>query len=411
MDNDVSATRTQPAIRRTLGDAASAYLDALRAIASNLVIAAHVLLLYFHMKDPYSLGNFGVAIFFLLSGFLIMQSMLQWSSRPEPRLPGFLADRVARIFTPYVPALIAIVGANVFLIHSYAANEDTNTGVLTFLGNLLMLQDHSVFQLLELGGVDLPWRIRPYNAAEPFWTVAIEMWIYVSMGLFYFCLIKRERINRLYMVALALVSCPVLVWNAAAGGGKSLTLIWMLGSVAGLLFYFLRSATSVANIRAIGYAMVLFGSVALVGRIGKIGFQPYDVQSAALIAMIMFGVLARLICVETIPAGIRRIAAFLASYSYSLYLIHNTVLIVAVEWLDFGNVWIEIAVGVLLAHGSAYALYVAFERHYREVGRWLRPKFERAMTVRHSSAGDSTLARPEISHGETAVSFTRAKEV
>lgn len=402
---------TKPAIRHTLGDAASAYLDALRAIASNLVIAAHVLLLYFHVKDPYGLGNFGVAIFFLLSGFLIMQSMLHWSSKPEPRLPGFLADRVARIFTPYVPALIAIVGANLFLIHSYSSGEDTNTGVLTFLGNLLMLQDHSVFQLFELGGVDLPWRIRPYNAAEPIWTVAIEMWIYVSIGLFYFCLIKREQINRFYIVALALVSCPVLVWNAAAGGGKSLTLIWLLGSVAGLLFHYFRSATSVANIRAIGYALVLFGSVALVGRIGKIGFQPYDVQSAALIAMILFGVLARLICVETLPPGIRRIAAFLASYSYSLYLIHNTVLVVAVEWLDFGNLWIDIAVGVLLAHGSAYVLYVGFERHYREVGRWLRPRFERVLAHRPSKLDEPQITRPEVSHAEAGVRFTQAKEI
>ena len=128
-------SRTKPVIKHQLGEAASAYLDALRALASNLVIAAHVLLLYFHVKDPYSLGNLGVAIFFLLSGFLITQSMLNWSHKPGPQLPGFLADRVARIFTPYVPALILIVGANVLLIRDYAGSEDTNTALLTYLGN------------------------------------------------------------------------------------------------------------------------------------------------------------------------------------------------------------------------------------------------------------------------------------
>lgn len=41
----MSAVSTKPTISNSLGDAATVYLDALRAIASNLVIAAHVLLL------------------------------------------------------------------------------------------------------------------------------------------------------------------------------------------------------------------------------------------------------------------------------------------------------------------------------------------------------------------------------
>src|SRR5690606_707032 len=116
---------------------ASAYLDALRAAGANMVIAAHVAALYFHAVDPYSLGNLGVAIFFLLSGFLIMQSMLNWLKKPEPRFPGFFADRVARIMTPYVPALILITIANV-AIDSNHSQGGPNTGLLTFIGNLLL---------------------------------------------------------------------------------------------------------------------------------------------------------------------------------------------------------------------------------------------------------------------------------
>jgi peptidoglycan/LPS O-acetylase OafA/YrhL len=280
----MAAPRTRPALKNELGGAASVYLDVLRALASNLVIAAHVLLLYFHMKDPYSLGNLGVATFFLLSGFLITQSMLNWAQRPQPHFPGFFADRVARIFTPYVPALLLVVAANLLLIRQYDGSEDPNTGVLAFFGNLLMLQDHAIFQFLELLGFDGNWRVRSYNAAEPFWTVAIEMWIYVAMGLFFFCLLRRERIDRRYLVVLALVSLPVFVWNAAAGGGKSLTLIWLLGSVAGYLFYAIRHTVPVPTIRALGYGMIAFGAIGFIGRAGKVGFQPYDLQSAALLA-------------------------------------------------------------------------------------------------------------------------------
>jgi peptidoglycan/LPS O-acetylase OafA/YrhL len=364
-----------------MSEMASTYLDALRAAGANLVIASHVLALYFGIHDPYSLGNLGVAIFFLLSGFLIMQSMLNWLNKPEPRVPGFLADRVARIMTPYVPALILIAFFNLMFIYTDHSQGGTNTGVLTFIGNLLLLQDHAVFQGLQFAGIDLPWRIRSYNSAEPFWTVAIEMWIYVSMGLFFFCLLRRERINQWLAVALVAVAVPVLIWNAAAGGGKSLSLIWLLGAMAGSLFHLWR-ANGYANIRGVATAVTAFSFIALIGRAGKVGFHPFDLQSAILMAMIMVGVLALLITVRRVPTALRGSVKFLASYSYSLYLIHNTVLILALEHVTLERAWVKVAIAVVAAHGCAYLLYLAFERHYRIVGRWLRPKFERALAPR-----------------------------
>lgn len=364
-----------------MSDMASAYLDALRAAGANLVIASHVLALYLGIRDEYALGNLGVAVFFLLSGFLIMQSMLNWLNKPEPRLPGFIADRVARIMTPYVPALVLIALANLVLIHSNHSLGGTNTGLLTFLGNLFLLQDHAVFQGLEFAGIDFAWRIRSYNSAEPFWTVAIEMWIYVSMGLFFFCVLKREKIDRLFAFALAASALPVLIWNAAAGGGKSLSLIWLLGAIAGYLFHLWR-ANGYANIRSVATVVSLFGTIALIGRIGKIGFQPFDFQTATLMAMIMFGVLALMMCVKSTSAALRASVNFLASYSYSLYLIHNTVLIIVLENIRTPSAWIHVAIAVVAAHGCAYLLYIAFERHYRIVGRWLRPKFERVLAPR-----------------------------
>jgi peptidoglycan/LPS O-acetylase OafA/YrhL len=389
-----------------MSDMASAYLDALRAVGANLVIAAHVLALYFGIRDPYSLGNLGVAVFFLLSGFLIMQSMLNWLNKPEPRLPGFLADRVARIMTPYVPALVLITLLNLVLIDTNHSQGGTNTGALTFLGNLLMLQDHAVFQGLDFAGIDLSWRIRSYNSAEPFWTVAIEMWIYVSMGLFFFCLLKREKIDRLLGLALAAIAVPVFIWNAAAGGGKSLSLIWLLGAIAGYLFHLWR-ANGYENIRSIATAVTVLGTVALIGRIGKIGFVPYDFQTATLMAMIMFGLLGMLMCVQRAPALLRGSVNFLASYSYSLYLIHNTVLIVVLEHIPTrmtgDNAWAHVAIAVIAAHTCAYLLYLAFERHYRVVGRWLRPKFERALVPHRGSQLTTTAAAEIVASGTAAV--------
>ncbi|MBL8267456.1 acyltransferase family protein [Steroidobacter sp.] len=373
-----------------MSEMASAYLDALRATGANLVIAAHVIALYLGMSDPYSLGNLGVALFFLLSGFLIMQSMLNWLNKPEPRFAGFFADRVARIMTPYVPALVLIALANLFIATNHSQGG-SNTGVLQFIGNFLLLQDHAVFQGLEFAGIDFPWRIRAYNSAEPFWTVAIEMWIYVAMGWFVFCVLKRERIDRWLGGALLAIALPVLIWNAAAGGGKSLTLIWLLGAIAGYLFHVWR-ANGYPNIRSVSTVIALFGTVALIGRAGKIGFHPYDFQTATLIALVMFGLLGLLMGVKSVPGVLRGSVNFLASYSYSLYLIHNTVLILVLEQVRTEHSWLHIAIAVIAAHGCAYLLYVTFERHYRVVGRWLRPKFERVLAPRGASPISSAAA-------------------
>jgi peptidoglycan/LPS O-acetylase OafA/YrhL len=376
-----------------MSDMASAYLDALRAAGANLVIVSHVLALYFGIRDPYGFGNLGVAVFFLLSGFLILQSMLNWLNKPEPRLPGFIADRVARIMTPYVPALVLIALANVILIDSNYGLGSRNTGVLAFVGNLLMLQDHAAFQGLEFAGVDFPWRIRSYNSAEPFWTVAIEMWIYVSIGLFFFCLLNRERINRLLGLVLAAVALPAFTWNAAAGGGHSLSLIWLLGAITGYLFHVWR-AKGYPNIRSVGLVLSAFGTIALIGRAGKIGFHPYDFQTATLMAMIMFGLLALLMCVKYEQAILHGSVKLLASYSYSLYLIHNTVLVIVLENVSTQNRWAHVVMAVVAAHVCSYLLYVAFERHYRIVGRWLRPTFERALAPR--SASQATLSNGSL---------------
>ena len=224
------------------------------------------------------------------------------------------------------------------------------------------------------------------------------------MGLFFFCLVRRERIDKRYLIALTLISFPVLVWNAAAGGGKSLTLIWLLGSAAGYLFYEMRHAISNPNVRGIGIAMIVFGAIGLAGRAGKVGFQPYDVQSAALIGMMMFGTLAWLTCQSRVPKALARASEFLASYSYSLYLIHNTVLIVAVEWIDLGSLWLNIASGVVLSHVTAFVLYMAFERHYRSVAQWLRPRFERVLSPDALNNAETAISQP------ASVGFTPAKE-
>jgi peptidoglycan/LPS O-acetylase OafA/YrhL len=93
---------------------------------------------------------------------------------------------------------------------------------------------------------------------------------------------------------------------------------------------------------------------------------------------------------------------FLASYSYSLYLIHNTALILVLEHVRTQNAWTHVAIAVIAAHGFAYLLYLTFERHYRVVSRWLRPRFERALAPRPQLT--TTAAAEIVASGTAAAS-------
>lgn len=358
---------------------ASTYLDALRAVAANLVVVSHILLFYFPNQYAYPGASAAVVIFFLLSGFLITQSMLNWATRPGLRLPGFLADRVARIMTPFVPVLVIVALLNVFVIQTRMGQAGLNVGVSAFIGNLLMLLEYPIFQLLEIAHVDMWWRIRPYNTAEPFWTVAVEFWLYIAVGLFFFRVLLGERIRRSYLWMLTATSVPVLLWNAAAGPGESLSLVWMVGALAGYLIARMNAAGSV-QWRTLPLLLVGFGAVALAARAKTAGFDPYNLQIAVLMAIVMFGVVIGLNRVDGVSRWIAAPTRFFASYSYSLYLIHNTVLVIVFERTQSLPKPVSIVIGVILAQLIAWLVYLAFERHYRSVSRWLRPVFVRCMT-------------------------------
>lgn len=352
-----------------LGVNGVAFLDLLRAAAANVVLLGHASDI-FGLGLHVPLGSIGVGVFFILSGFLILQSSMARLERPGPRFWPFLIDRFARIFTAYVPALVlvAAIGSQVDL--GRWGQEGVSSGPLAFVGNLLLLQDYPLFQALS-GFAGDPLRIRPYNTAEPFWTIPIEFWIYVVFGLGFFGLAARERLGRVSSTLLGAIALPVVAWNAAAGGGNGLSLVWLIGAAGS---YMWASGWRRGGHRVQVGAVVLFVAAAcLLGRGLKTGWNFQDAGMAICETLCLLGALSIMEGIPALPRGVRAACTFLASYSYSLYLIHNTVLVV------FSRPALASALGaaafpaaLLAAHVLAFVLYLLFERRYRHVGAWLK---------------------------------------
>lgn len=375
---------------------ATAFLDTLRFIAANLVLLSHILLVFFDNKLTYEGRGVAVIILFVLSGFLITRSLLYRAKKPGPHMSEFLADRVARIMTPLVPVLLIIAVLNATVIHTNWSLDGLSTGFVALLGNLLLLFDYPLFQLLEIAHFDVWWRIRPYNTAEPFWTVAIEFWIYIAASLLVFGVLLREKIRTGYLWLLALISLPVVIWNAADGAGKALSLVWLIGGVAGFLVVYIGTDSQAARSKTLARCIVLFGALALAARIVKRGFDPYDLQTALLMTVIFFGIFLRLNQAAQawkIPAAL---AKFFASYSYSLYLVHNTVLVLVFENTVGLPKAVSIGIGVILAHTAALLVYHSFEKHHRAVGTFLRPIFTRNMMRSEVTTAATTTPPPVV---------------
>ena len=344
------------------------YLDLLRAVAATMVMVEHGLEI-FRIKTVTYLGISAVTIFFLLSGFLITVAACRRLYRPGPQFASFMIDRTARIYTPYLPAIaFAILANTVFSVGTWG-QPGTNTGLGAFLANLLMLEDYPLLQIAARITQNDAFRIHAYNTAEPFWTVSIEYWIYLAFSLTFFVGIRKEKIQSPLILLSVIAFVPVVLYSSFANAGQCLSLVWAIGSVCGYIFVITSGARDYGIKRY--YIVAIVGAVGFAGRLLKTGELSYELQTIAFMAMCLFGIFMILGASQREWAQLSKPIAFFASYSYSLYLVHNTTIIVIYTQIVKAPSLPGLILAFVVAHGVAYAFYRCFERHHYRVGAFL----------------------------------------
>jgi peptidoglycan/LPS O-acetylase OafA/YrhL len=190
----------------------SARIDFLRGVAIFAVLTLHFSLTYGLVKSPLGRiipaswiraavnnGNYGVTIFFVISGFLITSNNLfRYGSLGKVDLRQFYAFRFARIIPPLLLALIFIVPLGLLGVPSFMdarAGQAMPAGffaiavlsVLTFWHNLLMQATGYFNYCLNI-----------------YWSLSVEEVFYLTFPLA--CvLLKRDR----WIVALCLAAIVV----------------------------------------------------------------------------------------------------------------------------------------------------------------------------------------------------------
>ena len=146
----------------TRADARIPSLDGLRAISITLVLIAHLAgTRNFPVSEAvgnfWGLGEFGVRVFFVISGFLITGLLIQELSEGNIRLGRFYLRRTLRIFPPYYTLLLALGAASAYgavalaphdLAHGATYTSNYYLGRSWFMGHTWSLSVEEQFYVL-----------------------------------------------------------------------------------------------------------------------------------------------------------------------------------------------------------------------------------------------------------------------
>lgn len=341
----------------------NAAIDGLRALAVLAVVV-------FHTNATWLPGGFtGVDLFFVVSGFVISQSL---ASRTHASLGAMLLDFYRRRVLRLLPALLVMlmvtfVLSALFIPRAWRNEQFDQTGwaALVGLSNFVLAGQQDDY-------------FSPGAELNPFlhtWTLGVEEQFYLVFPLLFFIWLRgRERWpwSRWLLPVLTVLSLAWAGWQAQSAPAAAFYLLparfWELAAGA-LLYQWMRTRTPGRN----GDAVAAAGLTLLAA----------GVVIAPQLAMPVPGVLATvagtlLLLASVSTAGSSRIAralgwaplAYLGRLSYSLYLWHWP-LLVLLRWtygLHGAALWLY---PVLLLAVSA-ASYHFIERPLRSAAPLLR---------------------------------------
>lgn len=323
-------------------------IDLLRLVAAFGVLVFHFtfrastttpVMAHTGFHDPLGIahyGNFGVPLFFVISGFVILNSA--WSRTPS----GFLTARLGRLYPAFWVActLSAVV----------MAIEPTGRFTMSWeqwFGNLSMASE--TYSVDFVDGV--------------YWTLTIELAFYLVMLTMVRVGLTTNRVIALCLGWLGLAAVDVVL-PAPDWVSTLLVPYWAPYFVAGMLFALVardRWRVKYAVPLVVAFGACLYRSLAYFG----VQSDRYDVDYSPIVVgalvVLTFGIFAAVSSGVRVP-GIPRVA-FLAGLTYPLYLLHENIGYVLFEVLHgLGlNRWEVLPIVLTAVVGLAAAVHVVVE--------------------------------------------------
>lgn len=294
----------------------SRMLDIIRWVAAFLVVVGHVRSIMFIDYDPhitnyfykaiYFITGFGseaVMIFFVLSGYLICNSILKQMANDSFNLKNYLVNRFSRIYIVLIPALLLT------LFFDYLGYRMDSIGVYHLDNSITSLQPNPISRLslsYFFGSLLMMQNIiiAPYGSNGPLWSLNYEFWYYLIipsiLGIFYFKKEYNLLIINVFLILLFLHLMPPYILKYG--------LVWLLG----LMPIFLKKRSKGLQY----FSVILLVVVLILNRVYKLDFT-IDFIIGFLLALFI-----STLDDNSIVNKQHSIHTKLASFSYTLYLSH-----------------------------------------------------------------------------------------
>ena len=337
-------------------------LDFIRVFASQLVVIGH-LLSFFHIGNeemPY-IQNTGVVMFFILSGLIISYTIF-YKSQFGYSFKTFFIERFSRIYTGLIPSLLFILlvdSISRYLDYSLYSFTDA-FNIKTFLGNLLMLQDYNYIGYYLNNIIPLDFKITSFGSARSLWTLAIEWWLYMFFGILYFY--YRKNFSWRYLPLLLVLSI-IPLWNLVGGRGNGLTIYWIFGLF--ITLYVFRKQEISKTLSLLSFILfILFAFIYML----FVEREAYNLHYAFFLSgAIFFLMLYQKDVHKQYNKKITKYVKCMASYSYTLYLIHYTIITFIISLnLPYDNILLAV-MSFLVSNILALLLASVGEMKYRQV--------------------------------------------
>lgn len=326
------------------------------------------------LSFPFGGGEFGVALFFLISGFVIPISLQKYDWR------GFLVGRVLRIYPTY------IAGFSVTLVALLIAGA-------TF-GKPFPFEARAAIIHFLPGARDLAWSP---HIDFIVWTLEIEIKFYIVCAVAWKWLRRGDR--RAFAIPLAMAGCAIGIVALLPGWLTSNATMYRLGYIFATtarflslmfigvaFFYHYRHRLGNGALGAISLTLFALFWLLSTNAPAAAMLQSWREVSSYLLALVVFA--ASYAFSQRWPQN--RLTGFLADVSYPLYVVHAVAGYVALRILVAHDV-APVAALILALSGAlllSWLLHIAVEMPTHRLGqRWAR-----AMTRREDDRRTQVLA-------------------
>jgi peptidoglycan/LPS O-acetylase OafA/YrhL len=348
-------------------------INSLRGIAILMVLAYHL----FHFTGIFEYGWMGVDLFFVLSGFLITNILLQ-QKRDSSFFRNFYRNRVLRIFPVYYVTLIAF-----FLLANLLFNERDAASTYNYYKThqAWFWTNTQNWLFIIKGSPEVPY-------LKHFWSIAIEEQFYLFWPFLVFSAINKFKLVKIsicLMVFALLLRATLFMFDRShvesytfntfartdglmggavlaillPGHKKQLSLFCKVFFITGILFFII--------------SLFIYGSISRYNMLTSV--FGYTFISLFFTSAVYYVLTINSKLIQTFARF--KLFHFFARYSYCIYVIHVPIYLAIITKSEFlaeklsipNNQFVLSAITLILVIVISMASYHLMEKHFLKLKR------------------------------------------